>query len=153
MRVPPDQSSTEPTTWVERGIDVALAQLAGDAGQARAEDEDLGVLQTLPQGVDEAQQQPGVAVHRAGDVADDDERPGANLPLLAAQLERHAAVAQRAAQRGAGIDELAVFGADAAPRLAGAEPPGEPLDDAARLGDLLRRALGEVLACAASRAS
>ena len=138
MRVPPDQSSTELTTCVERGIDVPLAQLAGDPRQAGAEDEDLGVFQTLLQRVDEAQQQAGVAVHRAGDVADDDEGAGADLSFLAAQLERDAAVAQRAAQRGAGIDELAVFGAHPAPRLAGAEPPGQALDDAARLGDLVR---------------
>ena len=111
MRVPPDQSSTEPTTWRQRGIDVPLAQLARDARQPGAEDEDLGVFQTLPQRVHEAQQQPGVAVHRAGDVADDDERAGADLSFLAAQLERDAAVAQRAAQGGARIDELAVLGA------------------------------------------
>ena len=101
--------------------------------------------------MDEAQEQAGVAVHRAGDVADDDEGPGADLSFLAAQLERDAAVAQRAAQGGAGIDELAMFGPYPAPRLAGAEAPGEPLDDAACLGDLVGCALGEVLLRSVSR--
>src|SRR5215204_863283 len=96
--------------------------------------------------MDEAQQQARIAVHRAGNVADHDEGPGANLSFLTAQLERNAAVAQRAAQRGPRIDELAVFGAYSAPRLAGAEPPGESLDDAACLGDLVSCALGEILA-------
>src|SRR5829696_9880858 len=39
-----------------------------------------------------------------------------------------------------------MFGAHPAPRLARAETPGEALDNAARLGDLVGRALREVLA-------
>src|SRR5687768_1095066 len=72
----------------QRGIDVPPAQLAGDPRQAGTEDEDLGVFQTLPQCVDEAQEQPGVAVHRARDVTDDHQGAGADLTFLATQLER-----------------------------------------------------------------
>src|SRR5215213_7871737 len=130
----------------QRGIDVPLAQLTGDPRQPSTKDEHLRVFQSLPQGVDEAQQQAGIAVHGAGDVADDDEGSGADLSFLAAQLERDAAVAQRATQRGARINELAVFGAYPAPRLASAEAPGEPLDDAACFGNFVGCALREVLA-------
>ncbi len=45
-----------------------------------------------------------------------------------------------------GSMKRAVLGADAAAGLARAEAPGEALDDAAGLGDLLRSALGEILA-------
>ena len=56
-------------------------------------------------------------------------------------------LAQRPTEGSARIDELAVFGTyPGAPCLAGAEAPGEALDDAARLGDLVGRALGEVFA-------
>jgi hypothetical protein len=91
------------------GIDVSFAQLTRDAGQASAEDEDLGVLQPLAQRMDEAQQEAGVSIHRARDVADDDERAGADLSASGG-------VARAACRRGAGsragwrgVDELAVF--------------------------------------------
>src|ERR1051325_801782 len=66
----------------QRAVEVALAELARDARQARGEDERLHLLlQRAGQAVGEEQQQPRVALHRAAHVGDDDERPRLRLRL------------------------------------------------------------------------
>ena len=75
MRVPPAQSLTASRHAGQRAVAVAVAEQAGDARQPRPEHERLGPdLGGGRQRLDEPQQQPRVALHRAGDVAEDDER-------------------------------------------------------------------------------
>ena len=74
MRVPPDQSVTVSATRSRAAVAVAVAQDPGHPGQPRAEDERLGPDGRRRQRLAEAQQDPRVALHRAGDVADDHER-------------------------------------------------------------------------------
>ncbi len=66
----------------ERPVAVAVAQQPGDPGQPRPEHERLGPdLRRRRQGLDEPQQQPRVALHRARDVAQHDQRARlADLP-------------------------------------------------------------------------
>ena len=59
----------------QRAVAVAVLEQPGDPGQPRPEHERLDPhLAGRREGLDEAQQQPRVALHRAADVGDDDER-------------------------------------------------------------------------------
>ena len=77
IRVPPSQSSRLAACGGQRGVDVALAQVAGDVGQPRPEGEgvDLGPAGALGVGggMQEMQQHPAVGRHRARDVAERDQ--------------------------------------------------------------------------------
>src|SRR5467141_1459189 len=59
---------------VEHLIDVALANQASDAREPRRENERLEVLAARHR-VSKDHQQPGVALHRSADVADEHQRP------------------------------------------------------------------------------
>src|SRR6058998_1303957 len=79
----------------ERRVGIAHPQLARDAGQSRPEDEDLHGCPGARQGVREAQQEAAVPLHRARNVAYQDDRawPRTALPKppgqgLAARAER-----------------------------------------------------------------
>ena len=96
---------------VERQIDVAVAEIAGDVGQPRAEHERVDPVAVIRDRVHEMQEQAAVAAHRAGDVAQHDERRRATPSALAAQLYE-ATRTQRGAQGRAHIGA-------GAPRVAG----------------------------------
>ena len=74
MRVPPDQSSTAPRHLVERDVDVLVAQIARDVGEPRAEEEGVDAVAVVGHRVHEMQEDAAVAAHRAGNVAEDDQR-------------------------------------------------------------------------------
>ena len=79
-------------------------ELAGDAGEAGAEGERLDPLAAGHRGVDEAQQRPGVGLHRAGDVEQQDEPPRPLARLAVAAADRLASGPQR------GVDGAAQVG-------------------------------------------
>ena len=54
---------------LESNLRVAGAQLAGDVGQPSAEEKDVDAVSIVGDGMEEVQQDLGVACHRAGDVA------------------------------------------------------------------------------------
>ena len=99
-RVPPLQSTTRSPACAQRRVGVAAGQLAGDAGEAGAEGERLDPLAPGDRGVHEADQRPGVGLHRAADVEQQHEpaQPLAGLAPVAA--DRLAAGAQRGPHRG-----------------------------------------------------
>src|SRR5262249_60090373 len=79
-----------PRYALERGVDLAIGEVARDAGQARAEDEQLDVAHALPNRVKKLQQHPRVALHRAGNVAEQDELAPLLLALAAVPPEQPA---------------------------------------------------------------
>src|SRR5881628_294846 len=92
---PPTPVHHFPRYASERRVGIAHSQLARDAGQSRPEDEDLHGCPGARQGVREAQQEAAVPLHRARNVAYQDDRagPGTALPKppgqgLAARAER-----------------------------------------------------------------
>src|ERR671935_1857049 len=88
-----------------------------DARQARAKDERFHPFEALHGGVEEAQQQARVAVHRAADVTEQRQRARALLAAAARQHQYLAAVAQVATRHAAQVEQWT------APRgLAAAQP-------------------------------
>ena len=77
MRVPPAQSCDRVGDAGQRAVTVAVLQLAGDPGQARAEDERLGAhaSTTAESACTKRSSSRDVALHRARDVAEHDDRP------------------------------------------------------------------------------
>ena len=65
MRVPPDQSSTAAADLVQRHVDVLVAQLAGDVGEAGAEQEGVDAVAVVGDRMQEVQEHARVALHRA----------------------------------------------------------------------------------------
>ncbi len=86
-----------------RHVHVAVAQLAGDVGQARAEHENRDAVAVVGDGVQEMQEHARVGIHRAGDVAQHHQRRVDAHRRLAHQRNDVAAFAQRFPQRGAQI--------------------------------------------------
>ena len=74
MRVPPAQSSTADADARERDVDVAVLEVAGDVGEAGAEHQRVHAMAVVGDRVQEVQQHARVAVHRARDVAQHDQR-------------------------------------------------------------------------------
>ena len=72
-RVPPTSPRTAAAAVGHRRVGVARGQLAGEPGQAGAEGEGLDAGPPGHEHVGEAQQRPGVGLHRAADVAHDHE--------------------------------------------------------------------------------
>ena len=99
----------------ERHVDVALAQLPGDVGDPGAEHEAVHAVAIVGHRVHEVQQHARVALHRARDVAQDDERRMAADAALLGEVDHGAAAVQRAPQRPAQIDPPAArIGVEAA---------------------------------------
>jgi len=59
---------------VEGDVDILVAQIARHVGEPRAEEESIDAVAVVRDGVHEMQENPAVAAHRAGDVAQHDER-------------------------------------------------------------------------------
>ncbi len=76
----------------DRRVDILLAQFTRDPGQPGAEDEDLDRIETVLHRMDELQQEARVAVHRAGDVADQDQRTHPFLATPVFELDRNPGV-------------------------------------------------------------
>jgi serine phosphatase RsbU (regulator of sigma subunit) len=74
------------------------------------EDETLDVTQAVLQCVDELQQEGGVRLHAAADVAQQDNARLSHLALLAGQLEQGAAVSDVASERTSQIELLPATG-------------------------------------------
>jgi hypothetical protein len=124
---------------VERAVGVAPAQLVRHAGQPGAERERLDAPARGDAGLDVLEQHAGVRRHRAGDVADEDERARAVARRAPVALERLAGVAQRRADRAAQVGGVAAAPArrDRPARPAARTAARELLEDPAR-----RRPLG-----------
>ena len=148
MRVPPDQSATARATRGERLVGIPARELPRDAGQARAEEEGLdAAVEAAREGVEEEEQQARVALHRAADVGEHDERAAACVRARAARpREDLAAVAQACAQRAAQVDRGArrPAGAGAYGRCA-SSPARGPGSARERASSSSARELGEVL--------
>ena len=131
---------------VEGDVDVARFQVTGDVGESRAEQEGVDAVAVAGDGVEEMQEQARIAAHRAGNVAQHDQRWMAALLLL--ELQRNGAGAAQAGAEGrAEIDALAAgMGAVAAGRHFH-DRQAEILDELLRRHDLGR---GAVLARPAS---
>ncbi len=82
----------------ERHIHVALAQLARDVGEPRAEEEGIDAVAVVGERMEEVQQHARIAAHRARDVAEDDEGRVALAPPAPAQIDVACPAAQRIAQ-------------------------------------------------------
>ena len=82
---------------LERHLRIAGAQLAGDVGQPRAEQEDVDAVAVVGHRVQEVQQDLRVAAHRAGDVAQHDQRRRAGHAAVAGDGQDFAALAQAGA--------------------------------------------------------
>ena len=120
-------------------VAVAVLEQPGDAGQARPEHERLGAdLAGRRERLDEAQEQPRVALHRAADVADDDER--ARLLDLAPPdpVQELAAGAEVAAEHRPRREAPAVRVELVAPRPALLEARDEHVDEALGVAQLGR---------------
>ena len=91
---------------LDGALGAAGAQRPGEAGEPGREDERLGVRPAAGGAGQELQVGPGVGLHRARDVAQQDEPPADHPPLTAAQADRVAARAQAGAQRAAQVDPL-----------------------------------------------
>ena len=120
------------------------AQLAGDARQARGEQEHLDAPMAAADRVREVQEHARVALHRAADVAQQDDRPRPPAPLAAWQRYDVAAGAEALAQRAPEV-EARPAAAHPAARAALAGCPGEPRERCARERDLVGGELREVL--------
>src|SRR5437868_14833794 len=75
---------------VEREVDVAISQIAGDVRETRAEHKGVDPVAVVGDRMHEMQKEAAVAAHRAGDVAQDNERRRTAAPLFAYQLEEPA---------------------------------------------------------------
>ena len=123
MRVPPDQSTHVGQPPQDLAVR-ASAQELGDAREPRREDERLDPAEDVLEGEQELEQETAVEVHRAGDVAEQDEPDLLALPLAVAQLDDLAAREVRP-ERAAQIDPAPpLHGTPAA-----AHPVGEPARD------------------------
>ena len=80
-----------------RPIYAPMRQMAGDAGQAGGEQEGLNRRAGGGNGVDEVQQHPGVAFHRAADIANQHQRTAAGFPPAPRNVHHLAPVGQTAA--------------------------------------------------------
>ena len=91
----------------QRRIDIALAQVPGDIGQAGAKGKGMNPRPALPLAVgnsmDELQHHPRILRHGAGDVADHDQVRPALAGRFAKESRDFSALAQRGAQRAAPV--------------------------------------------------
>ncbi len=95
---------------LERLFRVAPGELAGDVGQPCAEEEGGHAVALVGDGMEEVQQDLRVAGHRAGNVAQDDERRRAGERHAAGDVEHLAGMAHRIAQGALEIDPAAAGG-------------------------------------------
>ncbi len=92
MRVPARPVVDRLDDLLDGIVDVLLAQLAGDAGEPRAEDEDFHIVEALLHRMNELEQEAGIAIHRTADVADQHQWAHLHLVAPTAKLDRDAAV-------------------------------------------------------------
>ena len=74
MRVPPDQSGTAAATRLECDVHVTVLQMTCDRREPRTEQQHVDAMPIVRDRVQEMQKHARVAVHRSGDVAEDDQR-------------------------------------------------------------------------------
>jgi hypothetical protein len=91
-----------------RHVDVAVAKLAGNVGEARPEHEHRNAVAVVGDRVQEVQEHARVGVHRPRDVAQHDERRVQLARRGAHQGDHVAALAQRFTQRFSQVDSPAV---------------------------------------------
>src|SRR5262245_8606904 len=123
-------------------VDVTPAQYACDPGQPRGKDERLDVLPTSDR-VGEYQQQPGVAFHRATDVAQQDQWPAAQPSLAMKQPDQFAAGTDGVAGRAPEVD-TATEGRRKAAGTALRDPAGRRMQKALELLRLMQGQVFEV---------
>jgi hypothetical protein len=121
----------------EGAVAVPVAELPGDPRQPGAEHERLGAdRRRLRHGLDEAEQQPRMALHRAADVAQDDDGswPADGPPPL--PVDELAAGAEIAAEHRSRGEEPAVAVQLVAPRPPPLEPRLEQVDEPLGVAEL-----------------
>ena len=103
---------------IQGKVDVSPPQMTRDARQPRAEDERLHLVKGVCDRVQELQQHPAVAVHRAADVGQRDNRAASGFSLAPGNYQRLAAVAHILTQRPPQVDQVAFARGHAAPGAA-----------------------------------
>ena len=129
----------------DRGVGIARRELTGDAGEAGAEREGLDPAAPDHRGVQEAHERAGVGLHRAADVAEQDDAPGPARVLRVRATDRFAAGAHRLTDGAAQIGTAAAPARGAhATRLAQRAGEAQVGHQTAGLGELGVGVVGEV---------
>ena len=148
MRVPPAKSGTSRETL---GTTVRPAsrpspgsERTRDPGEAGGEEEDLDPIETSRHAVEKVQQHPRVPLHRAADVADQDEGTPALRPLASWQRDELAAVSEVATDEAPDVEAWSPTGG---PPTGAAHPeiPAELGEELSGLAELLVGQVCEVL--------
>src|SRR4029079_8800060 len=129
----------------ERGVRVARREVGGQPREARPERERLDAAPRPDDGMEEEEQRPRVAVHRARDVAQHDELARHVLPRPERPVERIAARAQRAADHASDGEPVAARVRRSPPRVPFGPRARYPADQLAQPPELVAGQLGEVL--------
>src|SRR5215469_11330185 len=118
---------------------LAVSQLPRDPRQTRAEHEGLDLSDRMPDGVHELEDEPRVAVHRTGDVAEQHEVALFRPPHAFLERQYLAAVAQARAERVREVDGAPASTWAQAAREASSEIPRLSLRKLASSLELARR--------------
>src|SRR6516164_13709 len=81
---------------IERDVDILLPQVSRDVGEPCAEEEGIDAIAVVGDGVHEMKEEPAVATHGAGYIAEHDERRRAAAAALALQCQEPAGAKLRA---------------------------------------------------------
>ena len=127
----------------QRLVGIAPPDLAGDVGEARAEEEGADPA-LLAEGVDEVEEDARIGAHRAGDVAEDDDRRMDEPRLAVAKEDQVAAGPEARAKRPPRIDGARRRRGDRAARPHLVIGQAKALELALGLGDLGRGHLREI---------